>query len=78
MIELANADNGGPIDYRVTNGIAITVTVVWVLAWVYGAASQEYTMPNQIHGIFFVVVNSIFALQGYNTYRKRNNNNDRK
>lgn len=56
------------IDHRVTNGIAITVTVVWSVAWLYGMISADYDMPTFIHAAFMIVITGIFGLQGVRGY----------
>lgn len=67
------SNDTSPVDYRISNAIAVVVTIVWVLAWVLGVLLEQYSMPTEIHGIFLTVVTGIFSVQGFHAYRKRNN-----
>lgn len=47
----------------VSNGIAITVTLVWATSFIADIASTEYQPPTAIHVAFMVVIGAIFGFQ---------------
>lgn len=47
----------------VSNGIAITVTLVWATSFIADIVSTEYQPPTSIHVAFMVVIGAIFGFQ---------------
>lgn len=48
---------------KITNVIAVVVTLIWSLSMFYDALNMSYDPPAPIHGAFMLVLGSIFGLK---------------
>ncbi len=50
----------------VTNGIAVSVTIIWSVSFVADILVKTYDPPGAIHVAFMVILGGVFGLQIFN------------
>lgn len=61
------------MDKRITNGIAIIVTIIWATSFVLSAIVPDYSPPVSVHAVMMLVAGAAF---GSSVLKRSDDDND--